>query len=80
MRLIITDQASQAIIKELALQADDGVRFFGKQVPGQPVNHDHKQGYAKDIIRFAPSFMSTKMRLIITLTLRMLGFLAVTIV
>ena len=48
MRLIITDQASQAIIKELALQADDGVRFFGKQVPGQPVNHDHKQGYAKD--------------------------------
>ena len=48
MRLIITDQASQAIIKELALQAGDGVRFFGKQVPGQPVNHDHKQGYAKD--------------------------------
>lgn len=48
MRLIITDQASQAMIKELSLQAGDGVKFFARQVPGQPVNHDRKQGYAKD--------------------------------
>ncbi|HJA73451.1 MAG TPA: Fe-S cluster assembly protein HesB [Candidatus Limosilactobacillus faecipullorum] len=48
MRLIITDQASQAIIKELGLKAGDGVKFFARQIPGQKVNHDHKQGYAKD--------------------------------
>lgn len=48
MRLIITDAASQAIIQELGLQPGDGVKLFGKQEPGQPVNHDHKQGYAKD--------------------------------
>lgn len=49
MRLIITDRASQAIIKELGLKPGDGVKFFTKTGQnGIPVNHDHKQAYEKD--------------------------------
>ena len=48
MRLIVTDAASQAIIKELGLHEGDGVKFYADQKDGQPVNHDHKQAYAKD--------------------------------
>ena len=48
MRLIITDSASQTIIKELGLTAGNGVRFFGIQKPGQKVDHGHKQGYERD--------------------------------
>lgn len=46
--MIVTKQASQWLIRQLNLQAGDGVKFFGITVQPKHVTHSPHQGYSKE--------------------------------